>query len=358
MEHAEEFVTKLRGYFVRMSCGAWVSLLENGKEEELSADDEWADMVGYLWAALTLLGVPIKLFADIADQAWAAEKTPQEKVYIILDELSESGWLTRGKKEQGPPDCKNSDRLFRIDIDSDLCYAGTVLKENGGEFIQRLRDYFRRMNCGYTVDLYPGPGDVSQLTQMQLLEAMLRGKGVPLHDGMSQEQIEQAEQRYDIKFPPDYAEMLRCFVPVGEGFYAWDDDSQESKHAIIRALDWPMASILFDVENNNFWRPDWGERPAQPEDLDIAEINIAYNVANGYLLSAPPLIPIYGHRYLPSEPHEAGNPVLSVFQTDIIYYGSNLIEYFFVEFKMKEWKDIRFDEIKQGIPFWGWFLED
>lgn len=33
------------------------------------------------------------------------------------------------------------------------------------------------------------------------------------------------------------------------------------------------------------------------------------------------------HRYLPAEPCEAGNPVLSVHQTDIIVYGHDLRAY-------------------------------
>jgi len=39
-------------------------------------------------------------------------------------------------------------------------------------------------------------------------------------------------------------------------------------------------------------------------------------------------IPVYSHRYLPSEPKATGNPVLSVHQTDIIYYGNDLASYF------------------------------
>jgi hypothetical protein len=34
------------------------------------------------------------------------------------------------------------------------------------------------------------------------------------------------------------------------------------------------------------------------------------------------------HRYIPEEPHERGNPVLSVYQSDIIYYGADLDDYF------------------------------
>lgn len=46
----------------------------------------------------------------------------------------------------------------------------------------------------------------------------------------------------------------------------------------------------------------------------------------------PLLIPLYRHRYLPAEPHAAGNPVLSVYQTDIIYYGSDLRSWLASEF--------------------------
>jgi hypothetical protein len=34
----------------------------------------------------------------------------------------------------------------------------------------------------------------------------------------------------------------------------------------------------------------------------------------------------------PREPNEAGNPIFSVHQTDIIYYGNDLVDYFHDEF--------------------------
>lgn len=43
------------------------------------------------------------------------------------------------------------------------------------------------------------------------------------------------------------------------------------------------------------------------------------------------LIPVCGHRYLPAEPCSAGNPVLSVYQMDIIVYGRDLAAYFAAE---------------------------
>jgi hypothetical protein len=92
---------------------------------------------------------------------------------------------------------------------------------------------------------------------------------------------------------------------------------------IRRALAWPLDGLLFDVENGCWWTA-WGERPVRPEER--AEI------VGALVASAPALIPILGHRYLPAEPTEAGNPVLSVYQSDIIYYGRDLGDYFSREF--------------------------
>jgi hypothetical protein len=47
---------------------------------------------------------------------------------------------------------------------------------------------------------------------------------------------------------------------------------------------------------------------------------------------APVLIPVCSHRYLPASPPQAGNPVFSVHQSDIIYYGANLLDYLQNEF--------------------------
>jgi hypothetical protein len=73
---------------------------------------------------------------------------------------------------------------------------------------------------------------------------------------------------------------------------------------------------------------------------------------------APKLIPLIGHRYLPEQPHEAGNPVFSIFAgTDAIYYGANLKDYFEREFgdwhgRRRPWPT----QIKY-IPFWSDLVE-
>jgi hypothetical protein len=68
--------------------------------------------------------------------------------------------------------------------------------------------------------------------------------------------------------------------------------------------------------------------------------------------NAPKLIPIYSHRYIPEKPNESGNPILSVYQTDIIYYGANLLEYFENEFRRKGTK-LEIDSRIKEIEFWS-----
>jgi len=69
--------------------------------------------------------------------------------------------------------------------------------------------------------------------------------------------------------------------------------------------------------------------------------------------NAPKLIPLISHRYLPAEPCEAGNPVFSIYQSDIIYYGANLTEYF--ERELVDGNRSLTGDIKH-IRFWSEFV--
>lgn len=105
---------------------------------------------------------------------------------------------------------------------------------------------------------------------------------------------------------------------------------------------------MFDVEHNNFWLKEWG---AKSDAIEVAKKKCTVQYRR-----APKLIPLYSHRYIPEVPFEIENPILSVYQTDIIYYGENLNSYFMVEFDFKKYDDIDFDSIKR-IPFWSDIIE-
>src|SRR5262245_57554368 len=89
-----------------------------------------------------------------------------------------------------------------------------------------------------------------------------------------------------------------------------------------------------------------GEKPASPDARD--------EILRSVVSRASKLIPLIGHRYVPEQPHEAGNPVFSVFHSDVIYYGANLADYFereFMGWNYRPWPD----QVKH-IPFFGLIL--
>ena len=69
--------------------------------------------------------------------------------------------------------------------------------------------------------------------------------------GYSRAQLDTAQERSQLKFPPDLIDFLRDRrIPNG---HDWADTSN-----IRKALDWPFEGLLFDVENNELWWPEWG----------------------------------------------------------------------------------------------------
>ena len=155
-------------------------------------------------------------------------------------------------------------------------------------------------------------------------------------------QLEDAQAKWDLRFPPDLMALFLERRPVYDRGHMvdWVADSDER---IRDALDWPLRGFWIDVEKAGIWWPEWGKKPSN-RDARYEVLKAAFN-------KAPTLIPIYGHRYIPDEPHEDGNPVFSVWQTDVIYYGANLTDYFDREFgdgREKPWPVALKD-----IPFWS-----
>jgi|SRR6478609_10210085 len=156
--------------------------------------------------------------------------------------------------------------------------------------------------------------------------------------GYTRSELDAAQERFKLRFPPDLVALLLERRPV----QGWDWRADDV--GIRRALADPLDGLLFDVERNDLWWPEWGEKPALAEER--AE------VVGAVVRAAPLLIPLIGHRYIPEEPHQAGNPIFSVMQADVIYYGADLAEYFANEFD-GTWKIGR----TRYIPFWSDLVE-
>ncbi|MET8646586.1 hypothetical protein ABZX69_42555 [Streptomyces sp. NPDC004074] len=80
-------------------------------------------------------------------------------------------------------------------------------------------------------------------------------------------------------------------------------------------IDWPVEGVLLD--GDGFWYEGWGERPADE--------TAALDAARHHLAEVPVLVPVYAHRYLPAGREFVGHPVLSMWQTDIIYYLADYV---------------------------------
>ena len=105
-----------------------------------------------------------------------------------------------------------------------------------------------------------------------------------------------------------------------------------------------IDGVVFDVEMNNFWSDSFGDR-GESNTGDVAK-------ARQWLESnAPKLVPIFAHRVMSSEPCVAGQPVLSVMQTDIIIYGLDLPHYLSQEFDFEPVAPVP-EKVKVTIPFW------
>jgi hypothetical protein len=64
------------------------------------------------------------------------------------------------------------------------------------------------------------------------------------------------------------------------------------------------------------------------------------------------MVPIYGHRYLPAEPAAQDPPVFSIYQTDVIYYGDDLLDYVVHEFHAPPLHPSLITESRR-TPFWS-----
>jgi len=165
----------------------------------------------------------------------------------------------------------------------------------------------------------------------------LRARSVcDVDDGLSDEEIARVEEAFGFRFADDHRAFLTAGLPVNTrpepsvaGVIAvyrepWPDWRHQDAETLRSRISWPVEGVLFDVENNHFWYAAWGARPERPEE--------AVEIARRALAHAPVMVPIYGHRYLPGGAGKYGHPVLSLWQTDIIYYGLDIVDYIDREF--------------------------
>lgn len=190
------------------------------------------------------------------------------------------------------------------------------------------------------------------IQQTKQIINLLGHKGVLFEDGLSDLEVLQIQEKFAVQFPPDLKQFLQTRLPISDRFVNWRQGlaDMETAKGIVDRLSWPLDGILWDLRNDA-WLSIWGNKPKIHED------KVA--IAKSCYAQVPKMVPIYSHRYIPSDPDESGNPVFSVHQTDIIYYGFDLASYFAHEFYFKLNDSFQIiDRPNRQIEFWTWCVEN
>ena len=138
----------------------------------------------------------------------------------------------------------------------------------------------------------------------------------PIRPGLTDAEFDTIESEFGFSFADDHRAFLAAGLPYGRRWPGWRDDDRD---ALRERLAQPVEGVLFDVVQNEFWYDGWGPRP-DDEDRAVA-------IARGLLATAPRMVPVYSHRYLPAGRGASGHPVLSIYQTDVIVYGADVVDY-------------------------------
>lgn len=154
----------------------------------------------------------------------------------------------------------------------------------------------------------------------QLLIDLLVSAGVSVRPGLSEDELRAVEARFALTFAPEHRGLLTAGLPAGDH---WPDWRSGPEARLREWLDWPGDGLLFDVRHSDFWPASWGRRPSGAAAEDVARQRIA---------RLPRLVPVFGHRFTPAAPTVRPAPVFSVHQSDVIYYGADLADYFDREF--------------------------
>ncbi|WP_336704241.1 hypothetical protein [Chryseobacterium indologenes] len=146
--------------------------------------------------------------------------------------------------------------------------------------------------------------------------------------GLSEEQIDQVERKYEVSFTPEHRAFLKILHAIDkkeiveyedEGeliteerdfFYNWLADEKEVKEIIKGSYNW----MKYDVnEKSQVWLNSWGIKPASLEKR--------IEVFEEWFSHVPALLPLTGLRYVISDENLKWKPIISMGSSDIIVMG-------------------------------------
>ena len=165
-------------------------------------------------------------------------------------------------------------------------------------------------------------GDAQRLGE-EAARRLARTGRCDIGPGLTDAEFARIERDHEFEFAADHRAFLAAGLPLSTPAPGrrspWPDWRGADPGDLRERLGWPVEGALFDVEPNARWHPSWGQRPAGTSQ--------ALTTARQHLSRAPKMIPVCSHRYLPAGRGTYGHPVLSIYQTDIIVYGTDLADY-------------------------------
>jgi hypothetical protein len=140
-----------------------------------------------------------------------------------------------------------------------------------------------------------------------------------LDRGLTEGEVRDAEEIYEIGFSSEHRELLKTRLPIGPGWPDWRHGERETLRRWIRT---PIDGILADVGDGDFWWRHWGERPIDSDE--------AVAVARERFDSLPQLIPLWSHKFVPSLRRDLIEyPVFSVGSGYDIQFFARSVKHFF-----------------------------
>lgn len=161
--------------------------------------------------------------------------------------------------------------------------------------------------------------------------------------GLSNQKLAELEAVIGATLPFEVGMLLVMGVPDDPQWWQWQNPAEDWSRWQASILD----GLLFDVEFNGLWLDDWGQADEMSDRLAVAAKAVE---------AAPSLFPLWGHRAIPLTPardetSSDSNPVLSVMQSDVIVYGTDLAAWLHQEFDvpLPMWPPTA----DRWFPFWS-----
>jgi len=200
--------------------------------------------------------------------------------------------------------------------------------------------------------------------------------------GISEDQLNQIQEKWHIVFPAGYSRFLRTLHTVDRpliGIMPFSEESGQTFHIpwskpplfnwladereLADSFQWPLEHVFFANEYRDGWLPSWGPKP---HTLEAQNERIRELVRNG-----PQLIPIADEKYLLIVNDEVGQPVVSINPTSValiardwrfwlVLLCEKVLGISYKTLNQHQWSNWKngdwFEFYRTKIPFWGEML--